>query len=289
MRIRLLLMFVAVIVAFAPGESSVLPGSARAQDRAIEHVKGDVYRFKNRFHYAMFVVTEAGIVVTDPINASAVEWLKGELAQRFAKPVTHMVLSHHHGDHASGGEAWGDGLTVVAHENTKAHAEAGDVSTAMPTVTFTDTHTLEVGGKTFELTYLGEGHSDDLIAMVVRPENVAFVVDAVSPRRVPYRDFPRTDIDKLIEQIKVIEGLDFEVLAPGHSVVGNKQDVTDMRVYIEELRAQVLAELKAGRSVDDFAAAITMDKYADWGARDQWLELNVRGMARWLQASGNVQ
>ena len=70
----------------------------RAQEakRSIEQVKGDVYRFQNDFHFAMFVVTDDGIVVTDPINADAVNWLKAELADRFDQPVTHMVLSHSH-------------------------------------------------------------------------------------------------------------------------------------------------------------------------------------------------
>lgn len=269
--------------------SSALGAVAQDAKRAIEKVAGDVYRFQNNFHYAIFVVTADGIVVTDPINADAVAWLKAELAKRFNKPVTHMVLSHHHGDHASGGEAWGDGLTVIAHENAKQHIANGKVKTALPGVTFADEMNFSTGGKTFELTYLGEGHSDDLITMVVRPENVAFVVDVVSPKRVPYRDFPGTDIDKLIAQIKIVEGLDFDILAPGHSVIGTKQDATDTRAYVEDLKAAVTSELKAGRTVDQAAASVTMDAYKSWGARDNWLELNVRGMARWLKASGQVQ
>jgi glyoxylase-like metal-dependent hydrolase (beta-lactamase superfamily II) len=270
---------------------AALPEAALAQSgkRAIENVKGDVYRFQNSFHYAIFVETADGIVVTDPINAEAVSWLKAELAKRFNKPVTHMILSHHHSDHGSGGEAWGSGLTVIAHEKAAEHIANGDVTTATPTKTFSDTMSFTAGGKTFELTYLGVGHSDDLIAVVVRPENVAFVVDAVSPRRVPYRDFPHTDIDKLIEQIKVVEGLDFEILAPGHGDIAGPQDATDMRVYIEELKAAVLGELKAGKAVDEIVASVTMEKYKDWGNRDAWLELNVRGMARWLVESGNVE
>ncbi len=270
---------------------AAIPDAALAQagKRGIENVKGDVYRFQNSFHYAMLVETADGIVVTDPINAEAVAWLKAEVAKRFNKPVTHMVLSHHHGDHASGGEAWGDGLTVIAHEKAAEHIAAGKVTTATPTKTFADKMSFTTGGKTFELTYLGVGHSDDLIAVVVRPENVAFVVDAVSPRRVPYRDFPNTDIDKLIGQIKVVEGLDFEILAPGHGPISGPQDATDMRVYVEELKAAVLAELKAGKPVDDIVASVTMEKYKDWGSRDSWLELNVRGMARWLQEAGKVE
>ena len=264
--------------------------TAGAQDanRSITQIKGDVYRFQNNFHYAIFVVTDAGIVVTDPINADAVTWLKAELSKRFDKPVTHMVLSHHHGDHASGGEAWG-AIEVVAHENTKKHVEAGKVKTAMPTKTFSDKHTLTVGNKTLELTYLGVGHGDDLIAMVVRPENVAFVVDAVSPKRLPWRDFPHTDIDGMINQIKAVEALDFDILAPGHSVMGTKQDATDVRVYIETLKAGVMKGLNDGKSVEDILATDLVTSYKDWGAYDRFRELNTRGMARWLKESGQVQ
>lgn len=260
---------------------------AQGAKRAIEKVTGDVYRFQNDFHYAMFVVTDEGIVVTDPINAEAVDWLKAELASRFDKPVTHMLLSHFHADHASGGQAWGD-IKVIAHEKTKAHVEAGRVDTAMPTETFADRHSFSLGGKDFELVHLGVGHSDDLIAMVVRPEKVAFVVDAVSPQRLPWRDFPNTDINGLIDQIKVVEALDFEILVPGHSVVGSKTDATDLRIYIEKLRDSVKAALDAGQSEDQIFASDIASEYSHWGAYDQWRELNIRGMIRWLRETGQA-
>lgn len=268
--------------------AGVSVADAQGAKRSITQIKGDVYRFQNNFHYAIFVVTDAGIVVTDPINADAVTWLKAEFAKRFDKPVTHLVLSHFHADHASGGEAWGD-IEVVAHENTKKHVAAGAVKTAMPTKTFSDKHTLTVGDKSLELTYLGVGHSDDLIAMVVRPENVAFVVDAVSPKRLPWRAFPRTDIDGMINQIKVIESLDFEILAPGHSVMGTKQDATDVRVYVETLKAGVKKGLSEGKSVEDLLASDLVTSYKDWGSYDRFRELNMRGMARFLKESGQLQ
>jgi len=258
---------------------------AQEAKRAIEQVEGDVYRFQNNFHYAMFVVTEDSVVVTDPINAEAAAWLKDEIAKEFDKPVTHMIFSHHHADHASGGQVWGD-IEVIAHENFPAHVEAGDVDTAMPTETFSDEHVLEVGGKTFEMTYLGEGHGDDLIVTIVRPENVAFVVDVVSPKRLPYQDFPRTDIDGLIAQIKTLESLDFDIIAPGHSVIGTKEDATNTRLYIEELKTSVKAALDAGQSEADILASDITDAYKDLGAYDQYRDLNIKGMIRWLAANG---
>ncbi|MDH3660661.1 MAG: MBL fold metallo-hydrolase [Alphaproteobacteria bacterium] len=261
------------------------PAAAQDAKRSLEQVEGDVYRFQNNFHFAMVVETEAGIVVTDPIDAEAVAWLKTELAQKFDKPVTHMIFSHHHADHASGGQAWGD-IEVIAHENFPAHVEAGDVDTAMPTQTVGDSHSFELGGKTFELTYLGNGHGDDLIVTVVRPENVAFVVDVVSPKRLPWRDFPGADIDGMIEQIKVVESLDFDILLPGHSVIGTKQDAADTRLYIEHLKAEVQTALDAGKSEADILASDITDNYQDWMGYDQLRDLNIQGMIRWLSAGG---
>lgn len=261
--------------------------SAQEVKRSIEHVEGDVYRFQNNFHNAMFVVTEEGIVVTDPIDSDAVKWLNDELAKRFEKPVTHMILSHSHGDHASGGQAWGE-IEVIAHENTAKHVQEGAVNTAMPTTTFAESHNFSVGGKQFELTYLGNGHGDDLIATVVRPENVAFVVDAVSPRRLPYRDFPGADVDGIVDQIKAVEALDFEILLPGHSVNGTKKDATEARVYIEELREGVLQALRDGKTTEEIINSDLMANYKDWGSYEQWRPLNIEGMARWLRESGQI-
>jgi glyoxylase-like metal-dependent hydrolase (beta-lactamase superfamily II) len=87
--------------------------------RSIERLAGDVYRFQNNQHFGVFLVTSEGIIVADPINQGAAEWLKGELASRFNVPVTHVLYSHHHWDHVSGGAVFED-ATVIAHENTAA-------------------------------------------------------------------------------------------------------------------------------------------------------------------------
>ena len=276
---QLIRCFAAICVAAGAMTTSVL---AQTNTREITQIKGDVYRFQNKFHFSIFVDTPDGIVATDPINAEAAAWLEEELTKRFAKDVKYLIMSHHHQDHASGGEVFEDTATIVAHANFTPHLEAGDVKTATPDETFADEKTIEFGGKTIELTYLGEGHSDDLIAVVIRPENVAFVVDAVSPKRLPWRDFPHTDINGLIGQLKAAEALNFDVLAPGHSVLGAKQDVTDMRVYIEKLRDQVSEAMKGGKTEAEVTAAIDMSKYKDWGNYEKGLPMNVSGMMRWL-------
>ena len=96
------------------------------------------------------------------------------------------------------------------------------------------------------------------------------------------------NIDDWISQIKKIETLDFEIFAPAHGSVGVKADATDVRIYMEQLKGEVLAGLKDGKSVDTLKEEITMDAYKDWQQYDAWLSLNIEGNASYLESSGQV-
>ncbi len=259
--------------------------SASAQEvkRAIEKVAGDVYRFQNNFHYSVFVITGEGVVVTDPINSEAAAWLKGEIGKLTDQPISHIIYSHSHGDHASGGKAFGEVANIIAQSNAP---EA--IDGVVPTERFDENYTVSLGSNTIELSYLGSGHGTDLIAMVIRPENVGFIVDAASVKRLPYRDFPGANAEEIINQVRKIESLDFEIFVGGHGVIGVKEDATAARIYMEELRDTVLEGLKSGKSVEEMEQTITLDKYKSWGAYDQWRTLNIQGMARSLMENGAV-
>jgi glyoxylase-like metal-dependent hydrolase (beta-lactamase superfamily II) len=122
-----------------------------------------------------------------------------------------------------------------------------------------------------------------MLVLVVRPENVAFVVDVVSPDRLIYQDMAGVDIDGLAKQIAAVESLDFDIVLPGHGRRGDKGDVTRAREYLEWLRAEVKAGLDAGKSVEEIAAGIQWGPYSDWAMVQEWGPMNVEGMASWLQ------
>jgi len=102
----------------------VLAGTALAQDgpvRTITEITDGVYRATNNNHGTVFMVTDDGIVLADPINPDFANWLKGELDSRFGVPVRYVVYSHHHWDHASGGAAFADTAQFVGHANMLHH------------------------------------------------------------------------------------------------------------------------------------------------------------------------
>jgi len=260
--------------------------NAQTDDRSITKIAGDLYRFQNRAHYSVFLVTPEGILVTDPINADAAKWLKAELAKRFpGVPIRYLVYSHSHADHIAGGEVFADTATVVGHERAKQRIVAEQVPTATPQETFSDRKTLQLGGKQVELIYLGPSHSDNLIVMHFPAERTVFAVDIVAVKRLPYQDFPDADMAGWIATLRALEAMDFDILAPGHGPLGGKADLADHRRYLETLRDQVKAGMAAGKSVDELKQTVTMSEYASWGMYKEWREPNVAGMYRLLQTS----
>ncbi|MGF1453912.1 MAG: MBL fold metallo-hydrolase [Alphaproteobacteria bacterium] len=265
------------------------PGALAQADvpRSLTPVTDDVWRFDNNRHVGMVVDTGEGIVVADPINASAAAWLESKIDQQFGRPVTHLIFSHHHGDHASGGEVFNDTALVIAHETFMAEAAKRSVDVPQPDLTFRKSMTFRIGMKTFEFVHVGAGgHSDDLIVTVVRPDNVAFAVDFVSVKRLPYRTIPGGSVEALIDQIEVLEALDFEILLPGHGKTGVKEDATLSRIYLQDLRAVVKKGMAAGKSRDAIVAdarSALAPAYGTWALWEQWLPDNVDGVIRRLK------
>jgi glyoxylase-like metal-dependent hydrolase (beta-lactamase superfamily II) len=235
--------WLAAAAAFALG--SLGPAQpAAAQDevkREITNIAGDLYRFQNKFHVSVFLVTPEGVIATDPINAAAAEWLEAEIRERFGQEIRYLILSHDHADHSAGGEVFADTATVVA-------------------------------------IYPGLSHSNNLIVMHFPAERAVFTVDFISVKRLPYMTLSDAYFPDWMAAIEAVEAIDFDILVPGHGPMGTKQDAADHRAYLEDLYDQVLAAARAGQSLEDMQVSITMDAYKDWGQYDKWRTLNIEGM-----------
>jgi glyoxylase-like metal-dependent hydrolase (beta-lactamase superfamily II) len=273
----------------APQPRPALPGDtvvARAPViREIVKIAGEVYRFRNANHYSVFAVTPAGIIATDPINAEAAAWLKGELKSRFNQPVKYLVYSHDHADHISGGEVFADTAIVIAHENAKAQIVGEKRPTAVPQVTFTDQLTIELGGTIVELVHTGRNHSDNSIVMRFPKERLLFAVDFIPVQSIGFRDFPDAYLADWLASLKQVEAMDFDVLVPGHGPLGRKEHVKAYRDYMEDLHGQVLKQARAGKSLDEIKTLVDLKKYEGWVGYKDWAMLNIEGMHRMVMAN----
>ena len=258
----------------------LLAAGAAAQEakRSITEIGGGLYRFQNNFHYSVFLVTSEGVIATDPINAEAATWLRDEIAKRFDQKIKYVIYSHDHADHSSGGEVWADDAVVIAHENAKRVIIGEQRPTAVPDLTFRRKMTIELGGQTVELRYLGRSHSDNMIVVHFPAQRAVFAVDFTAVKRLPYRNFSDAYLPDWIRAIKRLGHMDFDIMLTGHGPNGTKQDAIDHGQYIDDLYNAVLDGMRAGKSLADLQASVTMDAYKDWGQYDNWRRLNIEGM-----------
>jgi len=261
--------------------SLLLPSLTNAEEvsnKKISRIAGDLYRFQNKFHYSVFLVTPEGIIVTDPITSNAAKWLKAELAKRFKQPVKYLIYSHDHVDHIAGGEVFADTAVVIAHENARADIISEKRPTAVPDITFSDKMTIELGGKTVELTYVGRGHSDNMIVMRFPAERALFAVDFIPVKAVAWKNMTDAYIPDWMEAIKKVETMDFDILVPGHGSIGTKADASAFRGYMETLYDEVVRAARDGKSLQEMQKNIRLDKYKNWHLYEKMLPLNIEGM-----------
>lgn len=275
----------AVIAMMSLAEVSAQTQSPPPPVREITKIAGEVYRFRNNFHYSVFAVTPAGVIATDPINADAAKWLKAEIKTRFNQPIKYVIYSHDHADHVSGGEEWADTATVIAHANAKDIIIGEKRPTAVPHVTFSDRMELELGGTVVELIYVGRNHSNNSLVVRFPKEKLIFAVDFIPVGAVAFRDFPDAYLTDWIESLRRVEAMEFDTLAPGHGPLGNKQSVVNYRTYMEDLYTQVLAAVRAGKSVEETKTAVDLSKYESWAGYKDMAALNIVGMYRMVTSN----
>lgn len=242
-----------------------------------------IYVFRWWIYRNIFIVTDEGVIVTDPMNPKAAELLQSEIRKITDQPVKYVVYSHNHHDHISGGVIFKEeGAKFVGHENVL--KELGDhpsAITPLPDVTFADRHTVTLGGKSLELEYFGPNHGESLVVMRLPEEKILFVVDIVTPRRVAFRMMPDFWPDEWIRSLKEIEATDFDYVISGHGphtepAIETANVVMEQRLYLEDLMAAVKEAMDAGtHSPDALQKTVRLPKYEEWRSYDEWLPMNI--------------
>ncbi|MEL7798113.1 MBL fold metallo-hydrolase [Idiomarina loihiensis] len=259
-------------------------GALAATEYSIEKVKGNVYRFSAGHYHSVFMVTERGIFVTDPINADAAAYLIKELNERFEQPVKYLAYSHNHVDHALGGDVIAkDKVEVIAHEYADEDLRWSQTPTALPTITFNDELTVKLGEHSVEMKYYGPNNGRGSVSMRFMPENVLFVADWIVLDRMPYQTLPGYDIHGMIRSTKaVLEEKPFDVFVGAHAEMGTGKDVERYLSYLEALYAEVRDGMLAGKSLETLQQDIKLDEFSDLKMYNEWLPQNIEGVYKTL-------
>jgi glyoxylase-like metal-dependent hydrolase (beta-lactamase superfamily II) len=264
------------------------PGALSAD---LQQFADDTYAFVNSGYISLFIVTDEGVIATDPGSQSGperAEAYRAAIASVTDQPVRYLIYSHHHPDHATGGDIFAETATFISHRNAvEKLAALADPRTPVPEIAFTDQLTLELGGKTIELYYTGRNHSDSSIVLLYPERRLLFAVDFIPVNTLLFQNLPDADPEEWVKSLRWIEAnLDFDVLVPGHPPLpGTKENVTGVREYLEDLMAAVRAAQDQGLADNspEMIEAVRAElepAYGSWGMFAEWLPLNIEGLLR---------
>lgn len=196
------------------------------------------YRFYDQQIGVVLGDGEALVIDTRTTPTHARELL-ADIARLTPFPVRLVVDSHWHSDHVFGNHdfrpavIWGHdrcrSRLIENGERQRARLAAampelaGDLELLViepPDRTFTEATTITVGGRPIELRYLGRGHTDADIVVLVPGTGVAFAGDLLENDATPYfgdgypLEWPAT-VERLLA---LVEG----PVVPGHGSVGDR-------------------------------------------------------------------
>jgi glyoxylase-like metal-dependent hydrolase (beta-lactamase superfamily II) len=144
-----------------------------------------------------------------------------------------------------------------------------------PDIFYSERMRLTLGGKTVELLYPGQNHSNDATVLYFPAERVVFATEFISDVALPATGSPLSfpsacgpfdgsPLSEWIRSYRTVEALDFDIFAGGHGALATKADVTANRVFFEELVAAVSAGMSQGKSLAELQQTLLFEKYKDW-------------------------
>jgi glyoxylase-like metal-dependent hydrolase (beta-lactamase superfamily II) len=241
------------------------------------------YSFRYTGTRNVFLITSAGVIVTDPIEPAAAKILREEIRKLTDKPIKYVVYSHQHWDHILGGRIFKDEhAKFVSHQKCLSHfKDMPNAELVMPDITVKgNSHNLKLGDRILKLRYLGANHGDCLLVMTPDNVNIPFIVDLASAGGMPQGTMPDYSLHNWVRTLRELESWDFQQYVGGHGVpLADKSRLTERREYLEALMQETKKEMDAGTAIaqiPDIVAGRLRDRYFQLRGFDSNVRDNVR-------------
>jgi glyoxylase-like metal-dependent hydrolase (beta-lactamase superfamily II) len=205
----------------------------------VEEVRDGLYWVTDGAYNTMFLTTGQGVIVVDAPPSIGENYLKA-IAEVTEEPVTHVIYSHTHNDHVGSINMFPDDATYISHQEVAdTLAKRNDPNRPIPSVTFEEKYTLEVGNQILELEYAGPMHESGNIFIYAPQQKVLMLVDVVFPGWTPFKDLAMAQdvLEFLAAHDKILE-YDFDTYIGGHLTrLGTVEDVEIQKEYFQDIQA----------------------------------------------------
>lgn len=236
------------------------PLPAPNQGHEVTQIGPGYYTFRHLGLRNVFLITRAGVIVTDPIDPTAARVMREEIRKLTPLPIKYVIYSHQHWDHVRGGRIFAEeGATFVSHRNCLAHfKDLPEPEIVMPTRTFSgERHVIRLGERRLELRWLGINHGDCLIVMTPDHVNIPFIVDLATAGGMPLPFIADYSLHNWVRSLRELERWPFEEYVGGHGIpLAPKSRIAERREYLEALLQETRRELDAGTPLEQIPEVV---------------------------------
>jgi glyoxylase-like metal-dependent hydrolase (beta-lactamase superfamily II) len=209
-------------------------------------------------------------------------------AQRLSKgPVLYLTTTHYHPEHAAGEGAFpANTILVRPIAQQKELEERGmqfvemfssrsaqmkellaGVNFRAPDITFEKEITLDLGGVTARLFWMGQAHTkgDELID--VEPDSTLISGDVVQNKMVPNLPDDNASMRGWVEILAKLRPMKWRYIVPDHSAVGDGSLIEEDYQFFSQLQARALELKREGKSADEAGQMLLAEfktKFSRW-------------------------
>jgi glyoxylase-like metal-dependent hydrolase (beta-lactamase superfamily II) len=209
-------------------------------------------------------------------------------AQKLSKgPVLYLTTTHYHPEHAAGEGAFpANTILVRPVAQQKELEERGmqfvemfssrsaqmkellaGVTFRAPDITFEKEITLDLGGVTARLFWMGQAHTkgDELID--VEPDSTLISGDVVQNKMVPNLPDDNASMRGWVEILAKLRPMKWRYIVPDHSAVGDGSLIEDDYQFFSQLQARALELKREGKSADEAGQMLLAEfktKFPQW-------------------------
>jgi glyoxylase-like metal-dependent hydrolase (beta-lactamase superfamily II) len=237
----------------------------------VQEIGSQLYSVSDGSYNVMFMVTDQGVVAVDAPPTLGDKYLRA-IAEVTDKPVSHVIYSHAHLDHIGAAGMFPRNATFIAQQETanelqRAMGVAVNKSAVppVPTATFPNNMTLQLGNQTLQLDYHGNNHLPGNMFIYAPNQKVLMLVDIIFPGWVPFAYLAiAKDTAGFIEAHDIaLDNYDFDTIVAGHLTrLGTRADVEVQKEFVLDLE-RAAARSNQNVSFADIATRVGFD--------DPWL------------------
>lgn len=265
------------------GQAVLLP------EDSVTKVSDHVYAIMG-FPNVGIIVGERATLVVDtgmgPRNGAVVVRAAEKLAKTRNSNL-YLTTTHYHPEHASGEGAFPANTVlirpIVQQKELEKHGMEfvdlfssrsaqnkellGGVKFRAPDITFDKEITIDLGGVTARLFWLGPAHTQGDELIDVEPDSALLPGDIVQSKMVPNLPNDDANAKNWVAILGQLRPLKPRFIVPDHGDLGNGSLIETEYMFLSTLQARALELKRQGKSADDAGQALISEfktKYPDW-------------------------